>query len=231
MKPFPPKRSKQIRVLIVATVAAALVGTLAYLYIVQGITWEETKESVRTAPAWIFLLTLIFLPPLGLPLSIFLFAVGARFDILTGSIIACSAIVAHHLITIGLSKIAADFINFGAKGSRIWNALEVKTNGNNNMLLFLWGLSPGLPYVAKLYVPLAMGADYKTYLKWNSAGHAIGAILFVSFGNAIFDGLGATVIVLIALGIALSIAAKLFYNRLKETEAAPSPEKRASQVS
>ncbi|MDQ8181120.1 VTT domain-containing protein [Pelagicoccus sp. SDUM812005] len=201
---------------ILAVIALALlVAAAVYLAIHYELSWEQVKSSVQEAPAWIFLVSLVLLPPLGLPLSLFLFAVGARFGLVLGATVACAAIVAHHGISLYLSRFVSRFVSTNKKQEGLWQTLEKKTGGNSSKLLFLWGLLPGLPYIVKLYLPLAMGVKHSPYLRWNSAGHALGAILFVSFGNAVFQGVNAGVIIVIVVGIALSIGVKLYRDKLK----------------
>ncbi|MBC2608060.1 hypothetical protein [Pelagicoccus albus] len=221
-----PKPTKT-RIAFSAAIFVALAIVAWRLVVTYDITWDEFKDAVQNAPAWIFLLTLVFLPPLGLPLSIFLFAVGARFGLGVAASVACLAIVAHHVIALGLSNTVSRFVSTSQQQEGLWQKLEEKAGGNSSKLLFLWGLLPGLPYVVKMYLPLAMGVKASPYLKWNSSGHALGAILFVGFGNAVFDGVGVGAIIIIGLGIILSVAIKLYKHRLKKSEQGqglPSPD-------
>ncbi|MDQ8187397.1 hypothetical protein [Pelagicoccus sp. SDUM812002] len=207
---------KKTRSIMAGAILATIVAVSVYLTFHYDITWEQVKSTVQNAPAWIFLVTLVFLPPLGLPLSIFLFAVGARFGLVLGATVACGAIIAHHLISLYLIRYISGFFSSNQNQKGLWQTLEKKSGGNSSKLLFLWGLLPGLPYVVKLYLPLAMGVKASPYLRWNSAGHVIGAILFVSFGDAIFEGVNPGVVIVIILGIALSIGLKIYRDRLKK---------------
>lgn len=204
------------KILAIAGVIVMVAGLLSYLYYQYDITWEQVKESVQNAPGWIFITTLFLLPPLGLPLSLFLFAVGARFGLWIGALLACGAVVGHHFIAVAISHTFSRFFSVSQSQQKLWQTLEQKTGGNSKKLLFLWGLLPGLPYIVKLYLPLGMGVKNSPYLRWNSAGHAIGAIMFVGFGNAVFGGLSVGVIVIIIAGIALSIGLKIFRDRINK---------------
>lgn len=213
--------SRQKKKIVVATLAVAILAlVILYLNQTYDINWQDAKTSIQKAPAWIFLVTLIFLPPFGVPLSLFLFAVGARFGLWNGALIACCAIVGHHAVAIGMSRVFSQFISTNESQTGLWQKLERKAGGNSSKLLFLWGLLPGLPYIVKLYLPLAMGVKASPYLRWNSSGHALGAVLFVAFGNAVFEGLSVGAITVIILGIVLSLGLKIYRDRLKRNNEA-----------
>lgn len=210
---------KTARYLALAGAIGVILAIASYLIIHYDVTWDQVKDMVRNAPGWIFFAALVLLPPLGLPLSLFLFAIGARFGIAVGVLLACLAVFTHHAIALYLSRFISRLFSLDRKQSKLWKTLEQKAQGNSSKLLFLWGLLPGLPYVVKLYLPLAMGVKATPYLCWNSAGHVLGTILFVGFGNAVFEGLSIEIIVIIAVGAVLSIGLKLYRNSLKQEAA------------
>lgn len=211
--------SKTIRISVVSTVLLFSLSIGLYYYFKYEPTWDEIKSSVQEAPAWIFLTTLVLLPPLGMPLSIFLFAVGARFGIVGGACAACIAIALHHIIALGISIfLSGDEKPSGTQAS-LWTKLEEKAGGNASKLLLLWGLLPGLPYVVKLYLPLTMGVSKAPYIQWNTLGHLIGAIIFVSVGSALFTGLTLPIIIIVALAVAASIALKVYRRRVSQNAA------------
>lgn len=207
------------RIFIVTFILATAAGLALYYYFRYEPSWEEIKTMVQDAPAWIFFATLALLPPFGMPLSIFLFAVGARFGILGGATAACIAIVVHHLIAAGMSSLITDDSSSSNVQSSIWEKLVRKSGGNSSKLLLLWGLLPGLPYVVKLYLPLTMGVKRLPYIQWNTLGHLIGAVLFVSVGSAIFSGISIPIVIAIAVALIISIALKIYRKRLKQSPA------------
>lgn len=196
----------------------ALIITGVYLAIRYNLTLDQVRELIEASPLWIFLIALMLLPPLGLPLSIVLVAVGARFGFLYGTLIACAAIFVHHIIAIGVKKLfntdkPQPPLN---KNATFWNKLEDRTGGNTSMLLFLWGVIPGTPYTVKLYLPLAVGAHPVQFIKCSSAGHLIGTVFFVGVGKAMFDGAIEVILAILVLGIILSLGLNLLRNKINK---------------
>lgn len=216
-------KDKSTQIIIAVSTFLAIAALAVFLHYQYGITWKDVKDEVQEAPAWIFTTSLLLLPPLGFPLSIFLFAVGARFGLWVGGALACAAIIGHHFIAFGISNTFTTLSSANDTQKGLWQSLEEKAGGNSSKLLFLWGLLPGLPYIVKLYLPLAMGVKAAPYLWWNSSGHVLGALLFVGFGNAVFGGLSKSVIVVIGIGIAVSVAIKIYRDRLRKSNGAGCP--------
>lgn len=201
-----------------AGVAAAAVvsgGIIAFLVYSYEVSWADIRSAVRAAPAWIFILALVLAPPVGMPLSLFLLAIGARFGVPLGTVIACVAVFLHHLLALGLGNTVSRFFSANQNQTQLWEMLEKRAGNNSEKLLFLWGLLPGLPYIVKLYLPLAMGANKKGYLIWNGAGHILGAFLFVGFGSALFEGVSMEAVILIALGVAASVGFRIYRRKTK----------------
>lgn len=168
----------------VAAGAAALMGAAAWIGHANGYTLEKLEADVTQAPLAIFVAALLILPPLGVPLTIILFAIGARMGIFHGSLVGCGAIVVHHFIAAGASVLVKKTGLSEGEGAEIWRHLERKFGDHSNKLLFLFGLIPGPPYVIKLYLPLAMGARRWVFIWYSSTAHLIGAVVFVSLGGA-----------------------------------------------
>lgn len=195
------------------SVLLLLVACGLYYGIKNPVSLREIQATIENAPGWIFLLALLVLPPLAVPLSIFLVAVGARFDFVYAAIAASLAIVAHHLIAVGISRLFSQQFKV-TRGSNLWKKLEEKTGGNTSKLLFFWGLTPGIPYVVKLYLPLAMGVRAVPFVKWNGSGHLLGGLMFVGLGQALFQGVSGWVIGFIGLGIISSLVFTVYKKRL-----------------
>ncbi|MDQ8204325.1 VTT domain-containing protein [Pelagicoccus sp. SDUM812003] len=177
------------RKLIAGGLAALVVGVVVYALHKNGYSWKDFETMLRNAPAWIFLLLLVVLPPLGVPLSIFMLAVGARFGYFLGALTACGALVGHHLIAIWLSSAAKGLLGENVQGNRLWKRLERKVGENHGgKLVFLFAFIPGPPYWIKLYLPLAMGVSLRLYLWFSTTAHMIGVFLFVGLGSALLKG-------------------------------------------
>lgn len=207
------------------------IGIAWYLIDRYDVSLKDAREAIDQAPAWIFLLTLLVLPPVGFPLSIFLVAAGARFGLVYGSLAAITAIVGHHLIAIGLATFFSSKKASSKRGASLWAKLERKAGSDSWKMLLFWGLIPGPPYSVKLYLPLAMGASRTVFVKWCAAGHLIGTIIFVGLGEAILQGQRSTLIVVVSLAIILSVGLSLFRKKLfhsEETE--PEPTEPASST-
>ncbi len=209
---FQPSR----KAVISGCIAAAAIGGLLYYAYRHDIGFDEAKDRIQSAPWWIFVAAMIALPPMALPLSIFLVASGARFGLVNGSLIACASIVAHHFIAVGIHGLFSERENRHAKGSHFWQMLERKSGGNTSKLLLLWGLIPGCPYSVKLYLSLSMGARPMQFVRWSSIGHVIGAIAFVAFGKAVFKGPSLAVFIVLGLGIAFSVGIAFYRRRMAD---------------
>lgn len=182
---------------------AALVGGLIYMSLDAGYSWDDLEETLLGVPGWIFIVMLLFLPPVGVPLTVFMLVVGARFGYFMGVGIASAAVFGHHLLAIGLNSVMRRWFGEAARGRDLWSRLEKKV-GEDHMgkLIFLFALIPGPPYLIKLYLPLAMGVSRKLYFWCSGSAHLVGVALFVGLGRALLQGNGLLIFIFI-LALAL----------------------------
>jgi len=205
------------RILTISVFFIIAMITTYFIYQNGLLSIDDMRRYVEKAPVWIVVFSLFLLPPLAVPISIFLIATGARFGFVQGVLLASIAIIIHHLIALGISRLLSNPNAKPSRGASLWEKLEAKTSGHSAKLLFLWGITPGLPYSVKLYLPLAMGARPSDYVIWNGLGHVLGALMFIGLGQAIFrESSGFIIIILIAV-IMLSIVITLYRKRVNAT--------------
>lgn len=192
---------------------AAAVAVLVYLSLRTGYSWDDFEETLLQAPGWIFIVMLLLLPPLGVPLTIFMLVIGARFGYFNGVAIASAAVFAHHLIAIGLNSVMRRWLGESQRGRELWSRLEGMV-GKDHMgkLVFLFALIPGPPYLIKLYLPLAMGVSRKLYFWCSASAHLVGLALFVGLGRALLEGNG-LLISIFALALAILYVVVLLIRR------------------
>lgn len=209
--------NKALRIGISVAGVAAAGGGLFYLY-QNGYTWDDLERVLSNAPAWIFILLLLLLPPLGAPLTIFLIAVGARLGFLDGSLLASAAIFAHHLMAVGLSALASKFFGTDGRGMDLWRRLESKVGEDHvGKLVFLFAFVPGPPYIIKLYLPLAMGVSPKLFVWMSTVAHLLGVLLFVGLGGALLAQNPKVIVAFVAALVTFAIVMGIYKRKqLKE---------------
>lgn len=191
----------------------ALAGAAIYLLIAFDLFYRITALVNEATPPLLFVGLMAVLPMAGVPLTLFLLFLGAKFGMVTGILIleallplqmAAAYVLAHAV----RRPLAYYLVNRGHY------RIPVVPDHHELMFSFFFITFPGIPYAVKLYLLPLAGVKFRYCVWLNWALNGLLCIPFVLLGKSAMDlnaeMFGATLVIFAVLFIFLRWAKKRY---------------------
>jgi uncharacterized membrane protein YdjX (TVP38/TMEM64 family) len=181
----------------------------------------ETWEHLQAAPPIVFFGAMAILTVFPIPLSPFYIVAGPLFGILPSLLWIPPAIVLNNLIAYTLTtSLLRPWIQ-KVVTKRGHSIPTFKSRKEQNLFIAMVRITPAFPYFLQSLVLGLAGVERLPFLVISLAVHMIFPVGFVVLGRSAFDGEYGVAAIAIALIVAVSICARLAYQRLTQI---PDPE-------
>jgi uncharacterized membrane protein YdjX (TVP38/TMEM64 family) len=172
--------------LALGSIALVLAAAAVYILIRYEL-FQRTMQLINEGtPTGLFIILMLFLPMVGVPLSLFLFVLGIKFGLVPGLLLLEAVMPVHFLLAFALAhwvrKPIEDFL-IQKRGYRIPKVPPKRVL----LFSFLFLTFPAFPYAVKIYgLPLA-GAPFRYCFWLNWAIQGTLCIPFVLLGRSAAD--------------------------------------------
>lgn len=219
------RKTSIARLVILGTALAILLILSAYVIYQHepSAVLKHYLES-RISPA-LFLFLMLFLPILGVPISIFLVMIGMKFGIVEGTLLSALVMLLHMVFTYYLvHSFLRAWITSLLRYCNIPIPPETKKPpSHRHAIIFM--LIPGLPYVAKNNLLALAGLSFVPYLLINWTTQFALSVPLILLGGAVTE----TNLSVLAVALTLVLGSYILqrYIRQKYREARTRPEKKS----
>jgi len=191
----------------------ALAAAVVYILIAFDLFHQVTALINENTPPGLFIGMMILLPLAGVPLSLFLLFLGAKFGVLTGllllEVILPINMIAAYVLTHAVRKPIVGYL-VNRKNYQI----PVVPEHNALMFSFFFLTFPVFPYAVKLYLLPLAGVKFRYCFWLNWAVQGILCIPFVLLGKSAMDlnaeMFGVTLVIFIIFFVFLRWAKKQY---------------------
>ncbi len=189
--------------LVIGSTAAVCAAAVVYLLLRYDLFQRVIVMINEGTPAEVFIPLMVFLPMVGVPLSLFLFVLGVKFGLVSGLLLLEAVMPVHFLLGFSLAHwVRKPIENFLIQKK----GYPIPRIPPKRLLLFsfLFLTFPAFPYAVKVYgLPLA-GAPFRYCFWFNWAVQGSLCIPFVLLGRSAAD------LNLVLLAVTLAVFGVLF---------------------
>ena len=209
--------------IIIGLAIVALAAAAVYILIACDLFHQVTALVNENTPPELFVGMMVLLPLAGVPLSLFLLFLGAKFGAVMGLLLLEAILPIHMLASYVLAHAVRKPLVYYLVNRRNYQ-IPVVPERKALMFSFFFLAFPAFPYAVKLYLLPLAGVKFRYCFWLNWAVEGILCIPFVLLGKAAMDlnaeMFGITLVIFIILYIFLRWAKKQ-YLAIQKTKTVP----------
>jgi uncharacterized membrane protein YdjX (TVP38/TMEM64 family) len=167
------------------TVLVVLALLLAFA-MQKGWSLTDVRTSLEGLSDTAYATAFAILPLLGVPVSWFLIAAGAKYSIQDGLLMTAACMCLHNLVayTVANSWLRGSVTQLLAKRGKQLPKIPEK---HQTWFMVVFATVPGLPYSIKLYSLALTNMPFRKYFWLGWPAYVASSIIFIGFGDAAAD--------------------------------------------
>jgi uncharacterized membrane protein YdjX (TVP38/TMEM64 family) len=214
-----------VGLLVKVALAALAVGAVA-VFVLRGVDVrglaQQGFEWVRGAGPWVFFGTMVVLPALGFPLSLYYLAAGPAF----GEQMGMPGVIAAAMSAIALNLALTYWLSHrGVRPLVEWLLRRTpyrvpKVRPDNELAVaILVRTTPGPPFFLQGYILGLAGVSFRTYMLVPFVVQSVIGTGFILFGRALMEGKGRMAMIGVLLLVAMLSGVQIVRRKLAKHDA------------
>ncbi len=174
---------KTLYLSLIVILAMILLGTLGYFGVKSGLVHYLMSMIDENVSPQIFIISMIALPALGFPISIFLIVGSIKFGSVTMILIWLLILPLHTTIGFYVARFLRPYIEYLFTKKLGYKVPQIPTE-NTAIFSLLFLLIPGIPYAGKNYMLPLAGVPFIYCVIMNTAVQGVLGIPFIILGES-----------------------------------------------
>ena len=193
--------SKGHRLKLVGVAIVALVVVALFVFI-PGLGKERALGWIKDMSTAAFVAAFVFLPLVGMPISIFLIMAGLKFGVAKGLVVAAGCMLFHNVVAYWLTH---SFLKKPITRFMGRTGYEIPDVPERHQVWFTAAFTgiPGIPYAPKLYLLALTNIPFRIYVGVGWPIYSLCNIVYIGLAGAAVDIDWRWVVLLIVIGIAM----------------------------